>query len=225
MTQPSATRPFPHLQVDDGGGHLGLGQEAVGGHIEEDLRLGVKVTEDGEGGVVGGAGFGGDSLGNLLLHHDCDGVEAFRFQQGGKNGGCDVIGQVGAGHGAQTGEFLGNESLYIGLQHILPDDFKIVKFAHSQVQNGLEPLVQLTGHDLARPQTESLSQRADAGADLQHAGGGIYPRVLGDLPGNPGGDQEILTLCLGKMEAMGSQQGLHDLNVGYVDHILHLMRN
>ena len=36
-------------------------------------------------------------------------------------------------------------------------------------------------------------------------------------------NEEILALGLGKMEAMGSQKGLHDLDIGYVNHSVHLI--
>ena len=209
--------------MDDGGGHLGLGQEAMGGDIEQNLRLGVVIAKNGEGGVIGGAGSGGNALGHLFLHHDGDGVEALALQQGRENGRRNIIRKIGTGHGPQALEFLGHQGLHIGLQHVLPDNFQIVKFAHGQLQDGLQALVQLAGHDLPCPQAQLLGQRADAGADLQHAGGAVHARILGDLLGDPGGDQKILALGLGKMEAMGGQKGLHDLDVGYVNHSVHLI--
>ena len=54
----------------------------MGRDVEEDLGFCIVIAEDGEGGIVGGAGLGGDALGHLLLDHDGDGVEALALQQG-----------------------------------------------------------------------------------------------------------------------------------------------
>ena len=109
----------------------------MGGHIEEVLRLRVILAEYGESAVVRRAGLGGDPLGHLLLDHNGDGVEAVRLQQGRENGGGDIVGQIGAGHGAQPGEFLPHQGGDILLQHISPEDLQILEFSYSLSQNGL----------------------------------------------------------------------------------------
>ena len=51
-------------------GDLGLRDEAGGGHVKQNFRLGIVLAEQGEGAVVLAAGLGADALGDLLLHHD-----------------------------------------------------------------------------------------------------------------------------------------------------------
>ena len=109
----------------------------MGRHIEEKFRLRIVLAENGERTVISGAGLGGDPLGNLFLHHDCHRLEALGFQQGRQNGRGDVVGQVGAGHGPQSAEFLLHQRRHIQLQHIVPDDLQVFKFTHRDVQNGL----------------------------------------------------------------------------------------
>ena len=152
------------------------------------------------------------------MHHDGDGVKAICFQQGREDGGSDVVGQVGTGHGPQTGKFLCHQSGHILVQHIIPDDFQVVKFAYGLFQNGGQALVQFHGADLFGPQAQLLGQRADAGADLQHTGGLVHAGVLGDGFGHPFLGQEVLTLGFGKMETMLCKQRLHNIDIANIDH-------
>ena len=46
----------------------------------------------------------------------------------------------------------------------------------------------------------------------------IYTGIRGNRLRNPRGDQEILTLCFGKMKAMLCKQGLHHMNITNIDH-------
>ena len=109
----------------------------MGGYVKQQLRLGVILAEDGEGAVVRRPRLGGDALGHLLLHHDGNGLEAVRFQQGCEDGGGDVIGQVGAGHGPQTGQLLPDQGGNIQLQHIVPHQLHIGAILQCDIQDGL----------------------------------------------------------------------------------------
>ena len=88
----------------------------------------------------------------------------------------------------------------------------------SRLENWREPGIYLYSADLPRPQAELLGQGADTGADLQHAGGLVHAGFLGDGGRNPGGNEKILPLGLGKVKAALCQQRLHDLNVTNVEH-------
>ena len=194
----------------------------MGRDVKQQLRLGIILAEHGEGAVIRRAGPGGNALGHLLLNHDGDGLKAFGFQQRREDGGGDIVRQIGAGHGPEAGQLFRHQLGDAALQDVSPDDFHIVKFPHGQTQNGLQPVIHLHGADLPRPQGKLLGQRADAGADLQHAHIGFHPGFPGDGLRHPGGNEKILPLGFGKMEAMLRQQRLHHLNIAYIYHIKRL---
>ena len=73
-------------------------------------------------------------------------------------------------------------------------DLQVVEFAHGFFQDRLQTGVQFHGADSARPQTQLLGQRADAGADLQNARVSVYTGVLGDALRYPDGSQKVLPL-------------------------------
>ena len=87
-----------------GGSHLGRGDKAGGGHVKENLRLGVVLTVHREGAVVAGAGGGADPPGHLPLDHHRDGGKTPRLDKGGDGGGGDVVGQISAGDGGEPGQ-------------------------------------------------------------------------------------------------------------------------
>ena len=190
----------------------------MGGDVEQKLRFCVILAEYGERAVIRGAGLCRDALRHFLLHHDGDGLEALRFQQRRENGGGDVIGEVGAGHGAESAELLLHQRGDVLLQHVSPENFQIGKIPHGDVQNGFQALVHLHRADLPGAETQLLGQRADAGADLQHARRFVHPGLFRNGLGHPRGNEEVLPLGLGKVEAVGSEHRLHHLNIAYIDH-------
>ena len=66
---------------------------------------------------------------------------------------------------------------------------------------GQKGAVQLHG-DPPRPPGELDGEGADAGADLQHAAGGIGAGGVGNIIGHPGLNEKILPHALGKAEAV-----------------------
>ncbi len=109
----------------------------MGGHIEQQFRHGIVLAEHGEGTIIRGTGGGGDALGHLFLHHDGDGVEALRLQQGGEDGRGNVVRQISAGHGPEALEFFRNKGGNVLLQHVAPEDFQVVEFPHGHGEDGL----------------------------------------------------------------------------------------
>ena len=67
-------------------------------------------------------------------------------------------------------------------------------------------------------QAQLLGQRTDTRADLQHTHILVHPGLAGDGLRNPGSNQKILPLGLGKMEAVLRQEGLHHMNITNINH-------
>ena len=71
------------LERDDRGGHLGLGVEAMGRNVEEELRVRVPLDKERKGAVIGRVRRGADPPRDLALDHDGDRLEAARADQRG----------------------------------------------------------------------------------------------------------------------------------------------
>ena len=133
----------PQGHADHRRGHLGGGEEALGRHLEEVLAHGVVLAEQGEGPEVGGAGLGADALGYLSLNHHRHPAETAALQQQGDDGGGDVVGQIGAGHGGEPLKLLLYQLGDVQLHYVAGDDLHVVIAAYGLLQNGEQGAVQL----------------------------------------------------------------------------------
>ena len=97
----------------------------------------------------------------------------------------------------------------VQLHGIALDEGEVTGVRHGLPQHGIEPLVQLHRHHPAGPAHQLSRQRADAGADLQHAGLLVRAAGVGDVPGHPALDEKILAHGLGKTEAVALQKRLY----------------
>ena len=104
----------------------------------------------------------------------------------------------------------------VGFQDVPKDQREILGAAHGFLQNGLEGGVYLHGDHPACVFAQGLGQGADAGAYLQHAAALVDSRALGNLAGHPALGQKVLSLGLGKTEAVLLQQGLDDVDVAEI---------
>ena len=128
------------------------------------------LAEDGERGVVRRSGRGADAARDLLLHHDGHGGEAAALQQARQDRRRDIIRQVGTGGGRQAGEFRLHKGRKVHFHGVGKVDGEVVELAHGLRQHGAERRVQLDGRHTPGAEAQLLRQRAEAGADLQHAG-------------------------------------------------------
>ena len=163
---------------------------------------------DRERAIGGGARRSAEPLGDLLLHEHRDALKALRLEQRRDGGRRDVVGQVRADDGRESRELFAHKGWNVGLEDIGGDDLEVIEVRHRLVQNGQQRLVQLDRDDPARTAAELVAERADAGADLQHAVS--LPRFarLGDGGGDGGVDEEILPHGLAEMKAVAAQQRL-----------------
>ena len=195
--------------MDHGGGHLGGGQEAGGRDGEQQLGVGVVLHQYGERAVLRRAGPGADALRHLFLYQDGETVEAAALHAFGQDGGGDVIGQIGAEDGPQSGEMLLYHLREIQLHGVALDEGEVVRAGHGLPQHGVEAHVQLHRRHLGGAAHQLSRQRADAGANLQHAGALVRTAGVGDIPGHPALDEKILAHGLGKMKAVALQKRLY----------------
>ena len=202
-------RRLPHGTVDHGGGHLGGGQEAGGRDGEQQLRVGVVLHQYSERAVLRRAGPGADALRHLFLYQDGETVEAAALHAFGQDGGGDVIGQIGAEDGPQSGEMLLYHLREVQLHGVALDEGEVVRAGHGLPQHGVETGVQLHRRHLGGAAHQLSRQRADAGANLQHAGALVRTAGVGDIPGHPALDEKILAHGLGKMKAVALQKRLY----------------
>ena len=176
------------------------------------------IAEHGKGAVISGARAGADALGDLLLHHDRDGLKGFGFKQLREHRGGDIVGQIGAGKRPQTGKALLYQCGEIQLHRIGVLDLKVVERPDGLLQDRPESLVDLDRKDLRSAQTELLRQGAEARTNLKHGGSLIRAGFFGDPLRDPGCGQKILALGFGKAEARRFQKGLHGLYVAEIEH-------
>ena len=123
-------RGGPGRHPQDGGGHLGCGDKAGGGDLEEQLRGGVVLAEDGEGPVIRCPRPGADTQGHLSLNHDGDGGEDPRLDQGGDGGGGNIIRKIGTGQRRKAGELFRCQGSQISLQDVSWNDLHIFPAGH-----------------------------------------------------------------------------------------------
>ena len=121
--------------MDHGGGDLGGRQEAGVGHLEQQLRRGVILHQQGEGPIVRRARGGADPLGYLLLNQHRQGLKAAAFHHPGQQGGGDVIRQVGAQNGPQAPKVLPHQGRQLLLHHVAPDQGEIGEVRHGLLQH------------------------------------------------------------------------------------------
>ena len=133
------------------------------------------------------------------------------FHQGGKDGCCDVVGQVGAHQGRQAGEVVIHQAGDIGFQNISGNQGKILCPGHSLCQHRQQGLVQFHGHHLVCPGAELTGKGANAGADFQHAGAWPSAAGLSNVPWHPVLDQKVLSHGLGEAKAVAAEQCLNIL--------------
>ena len=131
--------------------------------------------------------------GALLLHKHRNALKALRLDERGDGGGRDVIGQVRAHDGRKAPELFAHQRGDIGLENIGGDDLEVIVARHCLFKDRQQRLVKLHGNDFPRALAELMTQSTDAGADLQHAVLLACARAFGDLEGNGGVDEEILT--------------------------------
>ena len=209
-------RDGPGDHADHRGGHLGGGDEALWPHVEEELGDGVVLAVHREGAVVRRARCGADAQGHLPLDHHRDAGEAFGLDEGGDDGGGDVIGQVGAGHGREAGELLIHQGGNVQLQDVGGEDLYVGAVPQGLVQHRQEGTVQLHRHHLTGRGGQLRSERADAGADLQHA---VFRPNAGPFhqsPRYPVLDEKILPHGLGEVKAVSAQQGLDGIEIAEI---------
>ena len=123
-------RGGPGRHPQDGGGHLGCGDKAGRGDLEEQLRGGVVLAEDGEGPVIRCPRPGADTQGHLSLNHDGDGGEDPRLDQGGDGGGGNIIRKIGTGQRRKAGELFRCQGSQISLQDVSWNDLHIFPAGH-----------------------------------------------------------------------------------------------
>ena len=104
---------------------VGGRQEAGVGHLEQQLRRGVILHQQGEGPIVRRARGGADPLGYLLLDQHRQGLKAAAFHHPGQQRGGDVIRQVGAQNGPQAPKVLPHQGRQLLLHHVAPDQGEI----------------------------------------------------------------------------------------------------
>ena len=121
----------------------------------------------------------------------------------------DVIGQIGAEDGPQSGEMLLYHLREVQLHGVALDEGEVVRAGHGLPQHGVEAHVQLHRRHLGGAAHQLGRQRADAGANLQHAGALVRTTGVGDIPGHPALDEKILAHGLGKMKAVALQKRLY----------------
>ena len=136
-------------------------------------------------------------------------LEAARPHARGEKRRRDIIGQVRAENRPQPREMLCRERAQVHLHRVALNEREVVEARHRLRQHRQQPPVELDRDDPPRTLRELLRQRADAGADLQHA----HPRVraggVGNLRGHPALDEKVLPHGLGKMEAVPRQKRLN----------------
>ena len=203
----------PGDHADHRGGHLGSGDEALGTHVEEKLGGGVVLAVHREGAVVRRARGGADAQGHLPLDHHCDAGEVIGLDEGGDDGGRDIIGKIGAGHGHHAGEFLVYQGRNVQLQDVGGEDLHVGEVRQGLVQHRQEGAVQLHRHHLLGRGGQLRGEGADAGADLQHAVFWPHAGPLHQSPWDPVLYEKILPHGLGEVKAVSAQQGLNGIEI------------
>ena len=209
-------RGRPRGAADHGGGDLGGGEEAGVGHGKQQLRLGVILHQQGKRAVVRSTRGGADALGHLLLNEDGETLKAAGLHAGGEKRRGDVVGQVGAQHGPQTGQVRSHQRGQLQLHHIALHQREVGIRGHGLGQHGVQAAVQLHGHHLAGAAGQLCGEGADAGANLHHAGVFIRAAGGGNVLRHPALDEKILPQSFGKAKAMPRQQGLYVVAVAQI---------
>ena len=112
---------------------------------------------------------------------------------------------------AAVPKFLAHQRGNIGFQDVAEEDLQILVSGHRLGKDGLERGIDLDRKDLLCGPAKLVRKRPDARADLQNAAALIDAGGLDDLTRDPALRQEILSLRLGKMEAVARRSALMSL--------------
>ena len=165
------------------------------------------LAEHRERPIIAGTGGGADAQGHLPLDHHRNGGKAPGLNEGGEHRRGDVIGKIGTGNGCKAGKLVRHKGGQIQLHGVPRHHLGVGVGGQRLGQNGIEGAVQLNGRYLGRPPGQLHRQRADAGADLQHAGIRACAGGLRDVPGYPALNEKVLAHAFGEAEAVAAQQG------------------
>ena len=92
----------------------------------------------------------------------------------------------------------------------------MIRVRHRLGEHRLQGGVNLNGHDFVCLPAKLSRQRADAGADLQHAARAVHASFRDDALRHPALREKILPLGLGKMKAMPGEQGFDVVDVAKI---------
>ena len=188
---------LPQVDAHHGGIHLRRGHEVACRDRKELFRRTVVAERRGNRAVIRTARRGAQPIGNLALHHDRDAVEGVAaFHKAHENRRGDIIREICADRDALARRLFAKNRAEVYLQDVCTYDLDIGKRAEGVFQHRDERLVNLKGDDALVALGKLRRQAADAGADLHNDAVRAVAAVVGDLGGDGGVDEKVLTESL-----------------------------